>query len=96
MRRECRSWLRVGNRAGLICVHAQRALRRGPDWTADSTQVRAAGIGNDMRAANAEALRMLAKVMGVSLKQVKISIGLLKVSDMSVRDIFRRLICAMY
>ena len=49
-----------------------------------------------MRAANAEALRMLAKVMGVSLKQVKISIGLLKVSDMSVRDIFRRLICAMY
>jgi hypothetical protein len=32
--------------------------------------VRAAGIGNDMRAANAEALRMLAKVMGVSLKQV--------------------------
>ena len=58
--------------------------------------MRAAGIGNDMRAANAEALRMLAKVMGVSLKQVKISIGLLKVSDMSVRDIFRRLICAMY
>ena len=32
--------------------------------------MRAAGIGNDMRAANAEALRMLAKVMGVSLKQV--------------------------
>mmetsp|Transcript_27109 Transcript_27109/g.64683 ORF Transcript_27109/g.64683 Transcript_27109/m.64683 type:complete len:269 (+) Transcript_27109:36-842(+) len=58
--------------------------------------VRASGVGGDMKQANAEALRILAKVIGVSLKQVRISTGSLQVTDCPIRDIFRRLICAMF